>query len=123
MAEAFLTELGGDRFEAQSAGLEPGALLPEAVEVMRESGIDISGRQTKSVFDFVRRGELFSFVITVCDADTAERCPVFPTIARRLHWSFPDPALISGSREERLAGTRKIRDSIKAAVQEFIATA
>ncbi len=123
MAEAFLTALGGERFEARSAGLEPGTLLPEAVEVMKEAGIDISGNQTKSVFDFFQRSELFAYVITVCDAEAAERCPIFPGVSRRIHWSFPDPSAIAGTQEERLAGTRKIRDMIKAAVAEFIRTA
>ncbi len=123
MAEAFLTARGGERFEARSAGLEPGILLPEAVEVMKEAGIDISGNPTRSVFDFFRRSELFSYVITVCDAEATERCPIFPGVSRRIHWSFPDPSAIAGTREERRAGTRKIRDMIKAAVEEFIRTA
>jgi arsenate reductase len=122
MAEAFLAALGGDRFEARSAGLEPGVLLPEAVEVMKETGIDISKNQTKSAFDFLRRGEFFGFVITVCDAAAAERCPVFPGSAQRLHWSFPDPSTLPGTPEERLAGTRKIRDMIKVRVEDFIRT-
>lgn len=122
MAEAFLAALGGQRFEARSAGLEPGILLPEAVEVMREAGLDISGNSTKSVFDFFRRSELFAYVITVCDTEAAERCPIFPGVTRRLHWSFPDPSSLPGTREERLAGTRKIRDMIKASVEEFIKT-
>ena len=122
MAEAFLSTLGGERFEARSAGLEPGTLLPEAVEVMKEAGIDISGNQTKSVFDFFRRSELFTYVITVCDTEAAERCPIFPGITQRIHWGFPDPSALTGTREERLAGTRKIRDMIRAAVEEFIRT-
>jgi arsenate reductase len=120
MAEAFLTARAGDRFEARSAGIEPGTLLPEAVTVMKEAGIDISGHQTKSVFDVYRRGELFAHVITVCDAATAEKCPIFPGISQRVHWDIPDPAALTGSAEERLAGTRKIRDMIKASVEEFI---
>lgn len=123
MAEAFLNTLAGDRFEARSAGIEPGTLLPEAVAVMKEAGIDISANQTKSVFDIYRRGELFSHVITVCDAATAEKCPVFPGISQRIHWDIPDPATLSGSDEERLARTREIRDMIKASVEEFIKSA
>lgn len=78
MAEAFLNNLGGDRFEAVSAGLEPGTLNPLVVEVMKEAGIDISQNRTKSVFDLFKKGELFSYVITVCDEASAQRCPVFP---------------------------------------------
>jgi len=117
MAEAFLGEICGDQFEGRSAGLELGRLNPLAVEAMREIGIDISQRQTQSVFDVFKSGELFSYVITVCDETSAERCPIFPGVARRLHWSFPDPAALIGTREERLIRTRKIRDEIRARIE------
>jgi arsenate reductase len=117
MAEAFLNEICGDHFEAHSAGLEPGKLDPLAVEAMRVIGIDISHKRTQSVFDVFKAGELFAYVITVCDESSAERCPIFPGVATRLHWSFPDPTAITGTREERLAGTRKIRDQIRARIQ------
>jgi arsenate reductase (thioredoxin) len=113
MAEAFLNELCGDHFEAHSAGLEPGTLNPLAVETMREIGIDISHKQPQSVFDVFKSGELFAYAITVCDATSAERCPIFAGVTQRLHWSFPDPAALAGTREEQLAGTRKIRDEIR----------
>jgi arsenate reductase len=119
MAEAWLNYFYGDRFEAQSAGLEPGELNPLAVKVMEEAGIDIAKNKTKSVFGFLTSGELFSWVITVCDESSTERCPVFPGMAQRLHWSFPDPSTVSGSPEERLAAVRKIRDAIKAAVKQW----
>jgi arsenate reductase len=117
MAEAFLNEICCEHFEARSAGLEPGKLNPLAVEAMREIGIDISKNQTQSVADIFKTGELFACVITVCDESNAERCPVFPGVARRLHWSFPDPAALTGRQEERLAGTRKIRDQIRARIE------
>src|SRR5947209_19506936 len=117
MAEAFLDDICGDQFEAHSAGLEPGTLNPLAVETMREIGIDISHKQTQSVFDVFKSGELFAYVITVCDETSAERWPVLPGVTRRLHWSFPDPAALSGTREERLRGTRKIRDQIRACIE------
>lgn len=120
MAEAFLNSLAPDRFEAQSAGLEPGELNPVVVEAMKEIGIDISGNKTKAVFDFIRKGSLFSYVITVCDESAAERCPVFPGFTTRLHWSFPDPSAFAGSREDRLGMTREVRDQIKSKVEEFI---
>src|SRR5512137_385411 len=101
MAEAFLTALDGERFEAHSAGLEPGVLNPLAVEVMREAGIDISRHETKSVLDFFKQGKLYRYVITVCDETAAESCPIFPGITTRLHWSFADPAMFTGSWEER----------------------
>ena len=117
MAEAFLNKLCGDYFDAHSAGLEPGKLNPMAVEAMREIGIGISQNQTQSVFDVFKSGELFPYVITVCDESSAERCPIFPGVTKRLHWSFPDPAALTGTREERLAGTRKIRDQIRARIE------
>jgi arsenate reductase len=117
MAEAFLNKLCGDYFDAHSAGLEPGKLNPLAVEAMREIGIGISQNQTQSVFDVFKSGELFPYVITVCDESSAERCPIFPGVTKRLHWSFPDPAALTGTREERLAGTRKIRDQIRARIE------
>ena len=80
---------------------------------MREVGIDISHKETQSVFDFFKSGELFAYVITVCDETSAERCPIFAGVTQRLHWSFPDPAALEGTREERLAGTREIRDQIR----------
>lgn len=120
MAEAFLNTLAGDRFEASSAGLEPGELNPLAVEAMKDAGIDISGNATKSVFEIYRSGALFKYVIAVCDAEAAERCPMFPGITRTVLWSFPDPASFTGTWEERLARTREVRDAIKAKVEKFI---
>jgi arsenate reductase len=117
MAEAFFREICGDQFEAHSAGLEPGKLNPLAIEAMREIGIDISQRQTQSVFDVFKSGQLFAYVITVCDETSADRCPIFPGVTKRLHWSFPDPAALTGTRDEHLAGTRKIRDQIRARVE------
>jgi arsenate reductase len=113
MAEAFMNSLCGDRFEAKSAGLEPGTLNPLVIEAMAEIGIDISQNKTKSVFAFFKTGELFTRVVTVCDEASAERCPVFPGIAERLHWGFPDPSALSGAHEEKMAAVRKIRDDIK----------
>lgn len=121
MAEAFLNKVCGDEFEAQSAGLEPGKLNPIVVEAMQEVGIDISGNKTKSVFDMFRSGKLFNYAITVCDETSAERCPIFPGITRRLHWSFPDPSALQGTHEEKLAGTREIRDAIKRRIEEWCA--
>jgi len=117
MAEAFLNDICGDYFEAHSAGLEPGTLNPIAVEAMREVGIDISHKGTQSVFDVFKSGELFAYVITVCDETSAERCPIFPGVTTRLHWSFPDPASLTGTHKERLAGAREIRDQIRERIE------
>jgi arsenate reductase len=117
MAEALLNLACPDYFEAHSAGLEPATPNPLAVEAMKEIGIDISGKKTQSVFDVFKSGQLFSYVITVCDESEAESCPIFPGVTRRLHWSFADPSALTGSREERLKGTRKIRDQIRARIE------
>jgi arsenate reductase len=120
MAEAYLRQLAGDRFDVESAGIEPGTLNPLVVDVMNEDGIDISANKTKGVFDFLKQGKSFAYVITVCDETAAERCPVFPGGGKRLHWGFPDPSAFQGSIQERLSKTRLVRDQIKARVQEFI---
>jgi arsenate reductase len=119
MAEAFLKRACGGEFEVFSAGLEPGKLNPLVVEVMKEAGIDISGNATKAVSDMVKSGKVFSYVITVCDETSAERCPVFPGGTKRLHWGFKDPSGFSGTEEERLGRTREIRDEINAKVEEW----
>ncbi len=120
MAEAFLNNLAGEKFSAESAGLEPGTLNPFVVEAMKEIGTDISGNKTKSVFDFFKQGRLFDFVIAVCDATNGERCPIFPGVTRRLNWSFEDPASFTGTHDEKLAKTRLVRDKIKSEVENFI---
>jgi len=121
MAEAFLNQIGGDIFEAHSAGLEPGKLNPIVVEAMQEFGIDIAGNPTKGVFDYIKKGTIFAYVITVCDEASAERCPIFAGVTKRLHWSFPDPSALQGSHEEKLARTREVRDTIKKKIEAWCA--
>jgi len=120
MAEAIVNHYYEDIFEAESAGLEAGTLNPLAVEAMNEIGIDISGNKTKEVFDFYKEGRLYGYVITVCDEASSERCPVFPGITERVHWSFPDPAAFTGSHEEKLAKTREVRDKMKLKIDEWV---
>lgn len=121
MAEALLRHLGGDRFEPESAGFEPGKLNPIVVESLKEIGIDISQAKTKSVFDLYKQGRMYQYVVTVCDESSSERCPIFPGIIReRIHWSFQDPSSFEGSHEERLAKTRVVRDQVKAKIEEFM---
>jgi len=121
MAEAFLNDMCGEQFESHSAGLEPGKLNPIVVEAMQEIGLDISRNQTKAVFDMVKSGKTFACVVTVCDETSAERCPIFPGVTTRVHWSFPDPSALQGTHEEKLARTREIRDAIKAKVEAWCA--
>lgn len=122
MAEAFLKKYAPDRFEAESAGLEPGKLNPYVVRAMAEVGIDISQNQTKSAFDLYQAGRAFQVVVTVCSKEAAERCPVYPGLVERHHWPFDDPSAMKGSDEEIMAGVRRVRDQIEAAVKEFIAS-
>ncbi len=116
MAEAFLNHYGENRFKVESAGFEPGQLNPVVVEAMKEKDIDISGNTAKSLQVFLDKGTEFDYVVTVCDEGNAERCPIFPGKAERLHWGFEDPSGLGGSREEKLAQTRIIRDQIETKV-------
>jgi len=120
MAEAFLNHFDGGHFEAESAGLEPGRLNPVVVEAMHEAGIDISANKTKTVADMLKKGTLYSAVITVCDAASAESCPVFPGRAKKIGWSFPDPSAFTGSKEEILEKTRQVRNEIEEKIKAFI---
>jgi arsenate reductase len=123
MAEAFLKKFGSENFEAESAGLEPGKLNPNVVEVMKAVGIDISNNGTQSVFDLFRKGKLYNAVITVCDEASAERCPIFPGRVKRIAWSFADPSSFTGAKEEILEKTANVRDQIEKKVSEFISEA
>ncbi len=119
MAEAWLNHNCGEFFEAQSAGLEPGTLNPLAVKVMAEVGIDISNKKTQAVFDVFKSGQLFAYVITVCDETSAEKCPIFPGPATRLHWTFPDPSQVQGSEATKLEQVRAIRDEIRGKIEQW----
>ena len=120
MAEAFLNKFGGDALIAESAGFEPGKLNPNVIEVLKETGIDISGKKTQGVFDLFRQGNRYDAVITVCDAGSAEACPIFPGVVKRLGWSFADPSSFTGTHEEIIENTRKVRDDVELAVKAFI---
>ncbi|HAG22885.1 MAG: Arsenate reductase [Synergistales bacterium 53_16] len=123
MGEALLKFLGGDRFEVESAGLEAGeAINPLVIDVMKEIGIDISRNATKKVFDLYKAGRIYNYVIAVCDAVQAERCPIFPGVRKQIHWPLPDPASFTGSWEEKLQKTREVRDQMKAKIEEWIKT-
>ncbi|MBT8491178.1 MAG: arsenate reductase ArsC [Deltaproteobacteria bacterium] len=123
MSEALLTSMGGERFEVESAGIEPGTLSPLAVEAMADMGIDISKNHTQSVFDLYKAGRLYTYVITVCDAASAQRCHIFPGVAENIHWSFDDPSSFTGSHEEKLKKTIEVRDEIKQEIEKLIAEA
>ncbi|HSW49146.1 MAG TPA: arsenate reductase ArsC [Bryobacteraceae bacterium] len=111
MAEGLLRHLAGDRYQVCSAGTRPSLVRPEAIAVMKEAGIDISGHRSKHVDEFA--GESFDCVLTVCD-NAKESCPVYPGHTSRLHHGFEDPAAAQGSETERLAAFRRVRDQIQA---------
>ncbi len=119
MAEAFLKQMAGDKFEVESAGLEPGKLNSIVVEVMQEIGIDISGNKTQSVQSLLDAGKCFDYVFTVCDETQAERCPLFPGGGKRIHVGFPDPSSFKGSHEEKFQKTREVRDRIKEKIEQW----
>jgi arsenate reductase (thioredoxin) len=120
MAEAFLRTLAGDLFDVESAGFEPRPVLPEVVQVMKLAGIDLSQARSKSVFELFRAGRMFDYVITVCDEATAERCPIFPGVCERIHWTFDDPSAIEGSQSHRLERVTKIRDQVRERLESWI---
>jgi arsenate reductase (thioredoxin) len=121
MARAFLEKHGEGRFEVESAGLEPGKLNPYVVRAMAEVGIDISSRETKSVFDLAKAGRRYDVVVTVCSKEAAEKCPIFPGLSEKHHWPFADPSAFTGSDEQIMIQVREVRDQIEAAVREFVA--
>jgi arsenate reductase len=122
MTEECIRQAAGDRLDVMSAGIEPGTLNPVVVELLKEDGIDITGKPTRSVHDLHAAGERFDYVIAVCDKEAAEQCPIFPAEKQRLHWPFPDPSKATGTMEEKLAYIRPIRDQIRAKVAEFLAS-
>jgi arsenate reductase (thioredoxin) len=117
MAEGFLRQYAGDRFEVFSAGLEPSSINPLTIQVMEEKGVNMTGHYSKGLDQFLGKVH-FAYLITVCSrAD--EKCPIFPGMGQRLHWPFEDPAAFQGSPEEKLTKFREVRDEIDAKVKEF----
>jgi arsenate reductase (thioredoxin) len=102
--------LYGERYDVYSAGTEPGSLNPYAVRALAELGYDLSAHRSKHLEEFMEQD--MDVVVTVCDS-ARENCPWFPGGRQRIHHSFPDPAALSGSDEEKMAGVREIRDRIK----------
>lgn len=116
MGEGLFRHEGRGAYEVASAGTNPSHVRPEAVAVMKEVGIDISGQRSKSVKEF--EGRSFDYVVTVCD-NARDTCPVFSAGTERIHWSVEDPAAVRGSEAERLAAFRRIRDQIHEKVKTF----
>ncbi|MGH9871082.1 MAG: arsenate reductase ArsC [Pyrinomonadaceae bacterium] len=120
MAEGLLRHYAGNAFAVESAGLEPSFVRPEAIEVMREIGIDISSQRSKSIDEFT--GEPFDYVITVCD-NANQNCPIFSAATRRVHWSIADPAAVAGTEQVRLAAFRIARDDLRERLSKFVESA
>jgi len=116
MAEGLLRHDAGDRFEVFSAGVHPSKVRPEAIAVMKELGIDLSGHRSKHVDEFA--GEHFDYVLTVCD-NARESCPIFPRVTKMIHRSFVDPPTLEGSEKERLDLFRSVRDEIREYLRNF----
>jgi arsenate reductase len=116
MAEGLLRHDAGDRFEVFSAGTKPSHVRPEAIEAMREIGIDISHHRSKSVDEF--SSQRFDYVLTVCD-NAKENCPIFPAGTVTIHQNFEDPAALQGSQEERLTAFRRVRDQLRDYLESF----
>jgi arsenate reductase len=117
MAEGLRRHDGGPDYQVFSAGTHPSRVHPEAIKVMQEVGIDISGHRSKPIEEFA--GQHFDYVITVCD-HAKESCPVFPATTRRIHWSLEDPAAVQGSEEQRLAEFRRIRDQLRTHLRQLV---
>ena len=116
MGEGLFRQEGGGDYRVESAGTKPSLVRPEAIAVMKEIGIDISGHRSKSVDEFA--GQSFDYVVTVCD-NARDACPVFPAGTERIHWSLEDPAAVQGGEAERLSAFRRIRDQIHERVKAF----
>ena len=119
MAEGMLRAWAGDHFEVASGGTEASRVRPEAIAVMHELGIDISGHTSKTIERFV--GQPWDWLIPVCE-ETCEACPYVPGARAVLRWSFDDPSAATGSEEERLGEFRRVRDELATQVRAFIAT-
>jgi arsenate reductase (thioredoxin) len=120
IAEELLRKKSRGAILVESAGLEPGALNPIAVDVLKTMGIDISNKKTKNVFDLLKAGARFHYVITVCDQASGDLCPIFPGALQYLHWSIPDPSAFTGSYEEKFNQTMLVRDMIETRIDEFL---
>jgi len=117
MAEGLLREMAGEGMEVTSAGVAPTHVRPEAIEVMKEIGIDISQHSSKSIDQFL--SQPFDFVITVCD-NANQLCPTFAGASRRIHWSIEDPAVVTGSDQDRLQAFRLARNELRGRLEKFI---
>ena len=121
IAEALLKKYGDDKFQVESGGFEPGKINPYVIKVLQnEEQIDISKNSADSLFDMLKQGKLFNYIITVCDEGSAQRCPIFPGMSYRIHWSFENPSTFTGSDEEIYEKVKEVYKQIKKEVLTFI---
>ncbi len=120
IAEGLLNYIAGDRFEAESAGLEPGHLGPQIIKAMAESGIDISKQYSKQITEVLKSGKRFDYVIALCDAANAQRCPAVPGARKYLNWSFPDPLQVHGTDAEIMNEIGEVREAIKNKIESWL---
>ncbi len=121
MAEELFNLMAGEEYRAESAGMEPGVIHPLTIAVMKEKGVDLAGKSTRSVFELYKQGRLFSHVVTVCQPEVDDKCPIFPGVTSRENWNLPDPSEAVGSEEEKLEAFRATRDQVEARVKAWLA--
>jgi len=117
IAEGYLRYFAGNKAKVYSAGVETHGVNPKAIATMQEDGIDISTHTSNNVNEY--RDIDFDFVITVCD-NAKERCPFFPTTAKKYHYNFPDPAKATGTDEEIKEQFRQVRQQVKDYCRQFV---
>jgi arsenate reductase len=117
IAHGYLQHFGGDKVEVYSAGVETHGVNPKAIKTMKDDGVDISGHTSNNVLEY--QGIDFDFVITVCD-NANERCPYFPSKAKKVHYNFPDPAKAVGTDEEVKREFERVRNLIKNYCHDFV---
>ena len=120
MAEEYLRLLGGDQYEVESAGYSPAAINPLVVKAMMDEGVDLSHKKTQDLFDLIKQGKFFGYVITVCERAKEKECPIFPGVPMRLYWDLENPEYFTGTEEQKLEKVKALRDKIKVLVKEFI---
>ena len=120
MSEEYLRRIGGERFEVESAGLEPTSLNPLVIAAMAEEDFDLSTKKTQAVWNLFREGKFYNYVITVCDRTHEKECPIFPKPFVQLKWSFPDPGSFSGTDNEKMEQTRALRDAIRNRIEQLV---
>ncbi|HSH71058.1 MAG TPA: arsenate reductase ArsC [Deferrisomatales bacterium] len=118
MAHGWLDHLAGDRYAVYSAGMETHGVNPRAVQVMAETGVDISHYTCNAVREYLDQS--FDLLVTVCGG-AKDACPLFAgEVKERQHWPFDDPAGATGSEEEILAVFRRVRDAIRRRIETFL---